>query len=198
MKISQGVAKQDSLKELWLDLLSQGSFSLCLEGHEPINYRFNTITELLKSGREAFEVELVEINPKTADLENSAQAIHNIALESLGDSPGVKYFQTKLASPHTFCLMAQERETSIACTYGTYVELPAVNLFHINILGRKMEYPSVRIIDNLQGQIKRLQTRFPKVQYLTLCVEVKNDRMRLIYQDLGFEQIDYAEKNFRN
>ncbi|MBA3603740.1 MAG: hypothetical protein H0W50_08900 [Parachlamydiaceae bacterium] len=198
LKISQLAKKQESLNELWLNLLSQGNFSLCQDLCEPINYRFTTISELVKSGRDTFEFEIEEVNSTNANLSNIAEAIHSIALSSFGKSPGASFFKTIITLPNTMCLLAREKETFIACAYGTYLEMPQINFFHLNFLGRKVEYPCVHIIKKLQGEVARIQTKFPDVQYLTLCVNAKNDHMMPIYKELGFEEIEYIKAGFKD
>lgn len=193
LKITQETVELDGVKELWLDLLSRGCFSLFLEGHERENYDFSTITELVKSGRRAFEVDFVEVDSEGSCLFEVAEAIHSISLSSLGCTPGVEFFQRILASPNTFCLLAQDRKNFIACTYGTYVELTTVNLFHLNFLGRKIEYPSIHILEKMHGELKRIHHRFPNIHYLTLCVQVSNARMIQLYRSLGFQEISYVE-----
>lgn len=195
LKISQQAVKQEKIKDLWLNLLEQGNFSLCLEGKEPLKYRFNTIIDLVNSSREAFKVEILEVDPKKSDLKSVSEAIHSVALDSLGRSPGASFFEQLMTSQNTLCLLAQEGKTPVACTYGTYVETPQVNVFHINFLGRKVEYPSIHILEKLQREVKRIQNRFPNVHYLTLCVHVQNQYMIPIYEGLGFEKITYIEKD---
>ncbi len=94
LKISQLAKKQESLNELWLNLLSQGNFSLCQDLCEPINYRFTTISELVKSGRDTFEFEIEEVNSTNANLSNIAEAIHSISLSSFVKSTGASFFKT--------------------------------------------------------------------------------------------------------
>lgn len=76
----------------------------------------------MKSGRKAFAVNVVEVDPKNSDLSKVAEAIHTIVLSSLGNSPGASLFRTVIFSPNTMCLMAQERETFIACMYSCYLK----------------------------------------------------------------------------
>lgn len=116
----------------------------------------------------------------------------------MGNSPGANIFQTIITSPNTLCLLAKERENYIACAYGSYLEIPQVKFFHINFLGRKVEHPSIHILEKLQGEAKRIQEKFPDVQYLTLCVSATNDHMIPIYKELGFEQLEYVETGFKN
>jgi hypothetical protein len=198
LKISQETMKHESLKQLWLEILAQGGFSLCLDNKEPIHYRFNTIIDLMNSGREAFEVNVVEVDPKNSDLPNIAEAIHSIALSSLGNSPGASLFQTVISSPNTMCLLAKERETFIACTYGSYLQTAQTKFFHLNFLGRLVEYPSIHILEKLQLEANRIKNRFPEVQYITLCTSATNDHMIPIYKTHGFEEIEYIEAGFKN
>lgn len=193
LKITQEAVELDGIKELWIDLLSQGYFSLLHEGHEKEKYDFSTITELVNSGRRDFDVDFVEVDPEKSGFFEVAEAVHSISLSSLGRTPDVDFFKRILASPNTFCLLAQDRQNFIACTYGTYVELATVNLFHLNFLGRKIEYPSIHILERLQGEVQRIHNRFPNIHYLTLCVQLSNTRMIQLYRSLGFQEISYVE-----
>jgi len=187
------LVKSEGVRELWFNLLEQGSFSLTQKEKEPIIYRFNTIIELLKSGKEAFEIDLVEFDASNDDVLSVSDAISSIALDSLGTSPGSECFQKIISSPNTLCLLAKTKETFIACAYGSYLETSQVKFFHFNFLGRKIEYPSVHILDKLQGEQERIRNKFPHIQYLTLCVDITNSHMIPFYKGLGFEEIETTE-----
>jgi hypothetical protein len=196
LKITQLVAQDNSLKQLWVDLLSSKSFSMCVAGEEPIEYNFHTITDLIKSGKESFEVEIVEVDPKKTNLKRVAEAVHSICTTATGSSPGIKFFETKIASPNNLCLLAQHHEDTVACMYGTYVELPNVNVFHLNYLGRKIEYPSIHLLKTWGGEIERILNKYPNIDYLTLGVQGHNERVIPLYQEIGFEKKEFIEDGY--
>jgi hypothetical protein len=65
----------------------------------------------------------------------------------------VEFFRQILSSKDTFCLVAKEQKSLIACTYGTHVSVDGAELFHLNLLGRRIEYPSLHLV-------KRISSRF--------------------------------------
>lgn len=199
LKISKLTKQDQVLNELWKNLLNQACFSLCIEGDASITYNFDTINQLLSTGKDSFEIEVVEIDPKSANLLKVAEGIDVIALSSLGNSPGASRFQSIIARPTTLCILAlHQKDTPVACVYGSYLELPKVKFFHFNFLGRKIEYPSVHIVEILQNEAHRIRDRFPHVQYLTLCVDASNNHMLTSYQELGFNEIEYMEAGPHN
>lgn len=199
LKISNLIEYTEPMKTFWYNLLQQGSFFFHDSDNKSIKYTFDTIIDLIKSGEQAFIVDIIEINSKECDLASVSESIHSICLDSVGDSPGAPFFQEKFASPNVMCLLAKYKETPIACAYGTYRKLsePKINLFHINFLGRKPEYPSVHMIEIMQEQLPRIRNKFPDLNFLTLCVDVDNEHMISIYQRLGFKQIEFVEKGTR-
>jgi hypothetical protein len=191
LKITQEALESATVKELWLNLLNQGCFELKIEGMVKKSYNFSTIADLVNRGKTSFDLEFTEVDPAANNMVEVAEAVHSVALSSIeGTPPGVEFFQRKLTSPKVFCLLAKENENVIAAMYGTYLELEKVNFFHINILGRKIEYPSVNIIEKLREECLRIHNRFPNIHYWTLCVKENNPRMFTRYQELDFEQVD--------
>jgi hypothetical protein len=193
LKITQEAVELDDVRDVWLDLLSQGCFSLKQENNPLQNYDFSTLVELVKSGRKNFDVTFLEVDPLNCASAEIASAIDSIALSSLGHTPGVNFFKRIILSPSTFCLLAHDRQSFMACTYGTYVELASLNLFHLNFLGRKIEYPAIQMIEKLLMEKQRVLDRFPNIHYFTLCVQVSNTRMDQLYRALGFKEISYVE-----
>lgn len=194
LKITCYVAKEEKIKAVWLDVLRQGSFILSLNEKEPRKYNFSAIIELAESGKKEFETELVKVDPKKNDLLAVAKAISIISLESVGQSAEIDFYRQILTSKDTFCLVAKEKESLIACSYGTHVNVDGIELFHLNFLGRRIEYPSLHMVENLRKQLSVLQEHYPFLHYLTLCVAVENTHMISIYEKEGFQQCAYLEK----
>lgn len=194
LKITRYVDNQENIKTVWLDLLRQGSFTLSLKNHEPIKYHFNTIIALSESFKTEFEIELVKVDPENSDLLAIAKAISRIFLESFGQVPEIEFFHQILSSKETFCVVAKEKENIIACSYGTHINVEGVELFHLNLVGRRIEYPSLRMIENLRNQLTVLKDHYPFLQYLTLSVSVENSHMISVYEQEGFQKCGYDEK----
>lgn len=194
LKITHATRELDDINGLWLETLALGSFSLCPEGEEPQEYNFNTIIDLIKSGKQGFDVEVEEVEPETNNLREAAEAVHAICLSALGDPPPVDYFLQKLKSTDTFCLLAKHEKTYIACAYGTLIPFSRGNIFHCNILGRKISYPSTHILEKFGEQLNRIFQRFSQIDYFTLLVELDNCRMIEPYEKQGFRTTGKAEK----
>lgn len=196
LQLSQLFASHENLEELWLNFLAHESFSLCIENRDPIQYNFETITQLVKSGKKTFELQIHEVDPNCRNLAKLAETIHTIFLCALGVSAEPTFYETILSSENTLCMIATTQDIPVACGYGTYVK--SLNVFHINLIGRKIEYPSIHFVEIISSQINRLNTRFPDAQYLTLCVHKTNIHMITIYKELGFEHIFNIEKDSEN
>ncbi len=194
LKITRHVATEEKAMAAWLELLREGSFTLSLKDREPRKYTFETIIRLAESGKNEFEIKLVQVDPLKSDLLAIAQAISLICLESLGQTAEVEFYRQILTSKDTFCLVAKENESMIACSYGTHVNVEGIDLFHLNMLGRKIEYPSLRMVENLREQLSLLLAHYPLLDYLTLCVAVDNTHMISVYEQEGFQQCSYIEK----
>ena len=133
LKITHQVAKNEEIKAIWIDLLRQGSFTLCLKGLEPRIYNFNAIIGLAESNNGEFVTELVKFDPQKNDLLAAATDINHIFLESVGQTAEIKFLQEILTSKDTFCLVVKTKETLIACSYGTQVNVDGMDIFHLNI-----------------------------------------------------------------
>lgn len=137
---------------------------------------------------------LVKVDPEKHDLVAIAKAISIIALESVGQTAEVEFYHQILTSKDTCCFLAKEKESFVACSYGTHLNVDGIELFHFNFLGRRIEYPSLHMVENLRKQISLLQEQYPSLQYLTLCVAVENTHMISIYEQEGFQKCAYNEK----
>lgn len=153
---------------------------------------------MIKLGKHSFDVDLVRVDPEKIKICEVAEAVHSISMDSLGHSPGTLFFQKFIASKRNLCLLAQHDKTPIAAALGTYLELPTVNFFHFNFLGRKVEFPSIHIIEKFHGDLECIRKQFPKVHYLTLCVQKKNEHSIAAYQAIGFEELEYIENGYKD
>jgi hypothetical protein len=191
LKVSNNLPQDESVRNLWQKILTQGTFSIRETDYQ---FDFSTILSLIKEGKTGFDVSWIQVSSESDDLDAVAKIVNTIALESIGTAPGAEFFKSKLETPITFCMIAQSEETPIACTYGTFVE--ELQLFHMNFLGRRINYPGVHIIERLQSQIYILREKFPHLKCITLCVEETNIHAQPIYQSLGFKPLDYVKKGF--
>ena len=86
LKISNIVMRLENIKNLWLNLLEQGSFFLHISDSNKRKYTFVTIIELIISGDKTFIVDIIEIDPHQINLTNIAESVDSICFESVGDS----------------------------------------------------------------------------------------------------------------
>lgn len=194
LKISRNVAKEPiEIKAIWMNLLGQASFTLRLENTDSRQYTFTAIIDLVKAEKEQFETKLTKIDPKKDNLEAIAKATQLIFLESIGQTPETEFFHQILTSKDTFCVVAKENEAIVGCSYGTHVNVNGIEIFHLNFLGRRIEYPSLNLPDSLRKQFSVLQEQYPDLHYLTLCVAVTNTHMISLYEKEGFEKQEYLD-----
>lgn len=194
LKITQATRNLDCVRELWLKTLAVGTFSLCVKGEASQEYHFHTIIDLIKSGTQHFEVDIEVVNPSASNLIDIAQTVRSICSSALGNPPSLDFFLQKLESPKTLCLLGKHKENDIACLYGTLFPFPRGHIFHLTFLGRKIEYPSIRILEKFNGQVSRILQRFPQIDYFTLCVGAENGRMVESCEKLGLQKLDFIEK----
>lgn len=185
LKLSNAFKNDRNIRGLWRDFLERSGFTL--DGTDRY-YDFTTILNLFDAEREKFQISWVQIGGNEGDLETQAEEVHSIASDALGNSPGAAFFKKKLGSPVITGVIARCEETPIACLYGTYVD--ALKLFHVNFLGRKISFPGVHIVENLQSQIGLLRERFPEIEVITLKVDQENIHAKGIYESMGFTELE--------
>lgn len=185
LKITKAVSGDSELTELWQKFLEQSTFSI--EGTDS-SYNFSSILDLLKEGKTDFTVRWKPIVPNEDKLKKAAEHVNGIALDALGDPPGAPFFHKLFQGPITFGLIAKYNKIPIASIYTTFVD--SLHLVHCNFLGRKVNYPGVRITESLQSQFGILQDRFPETKVMTLLVDEENIHAKSIYETLGFVQLE--------
>ena len=187
LKITRATQESELLTRLWLDALSIGSFSLCPIGEEEQKFTFITIINLINSKKQDFDITFEEVKPDQDNLEAIAEAVHSICTCALGKPPSIGDFLNKIKSPDTFLMMAKHSKDYIACAYGTLIPFSRGNIFHFNILARKISYPSIHILDKFNKHLPLLFQRFPKINFFTLNVKLSNSRMIEPYEKQRFQ-----------
>lgn len=187
LKISNRVAKDEEIKEIWETVLENSSFYL---KESNTTYGFKTLLDLSLDRKDAFELSWVDFNCKTDNLVGIAERINEIIEDCMGGGPGDNLIRI-LGSPLLFGMIAEANKKSVACVYGSYLE--SLQLFHINFLGRNICYPGVHIIEQLYKQLPIFLKTLANVKCVTFCVPTSNVRNQTLYEKLGFKKIEYVE-----
>lgn len=203
LKITRIISELESLKELWFEILNQGSFTVSVPDKPVHSYNFQSIMQLGLKGEENFKIDIFMVDREENDLCRLSKDIDCIANEALGGTPGAVFFENMLKDPHSVCLLAQHENTIVGCLYGNSIhidrkEKQAINVLHLRFIGRKADYPSINFIQLLKDNEKKIYKKFPELDYLSLCVVVENTHALQHYQELGFLSGELIEKGFQD
>lgn len=191
-KLSQGLLKDSEVSHIWQQFLEEGY--LCIEGEER-RYYFNTLLARFKEGAEGVKISWITYNSEENNLEEIAKEINAIAQEALGGSgPGIEFLHKILPAPCVVSMVAKCDGVPIAGFYATFVE--ELSLLYINLIVRKIDWPNINIIQQLQNELSHLQERFLGVKCVALSTPVTNTHAQQIYRSLDFEQIERVENAF--
>lgn len=184
------------------------------------------LTQLKNSRFEEPVINIVQLTEKICDedgIMNIANAFDNIAKEAVSFKYGSEHLKKMFQDKTTLCFLAKHEGVIVGCIAGSYLEIPNIenqweaalinrlpeshleipyegrltdNVLHIWFLGRKADYPSLRLYEFLVARKGEILERFPNLQYLTWNTIPEEAIHFKEIEKIGYDSKEHIDKGF--